>query len=142
MPGSTALRLAGAIAATIALQAAAAEPAAPAPSSSDHYYPVRELDVRPGITKNIEPEYPAAAARRSLSGKVVIRLYIDEKGSVERVQTLRANPPGVFERSAERAFRAAHFTPGMKAGHAVKTKMTIEVSYDSPPPPALHGGAR
>ena len=139
MPGSKPLRLAGAIAAAIALQAAAAEPAAPAPSP---YYPVRELDVRPGITRNIEPQYPEAAARRSLWGKVVFRLYIDEKGSVERVETLRADPPGVFERSAERAFGAAHFTPGMKAGRAVKTKMTIEVRYDSPPPPALPGGAR
>ena len=98
--------------------------------------------MRPGITRNIEPQYPEAAARRSLSGKVVIRLFIDEKGSVERVETLRADPPGVFERSAERAFGAAHFTPGMKAGRAVKTKMTIEVRYDSPPPPALPGGAR
>jgi protein TonB len=135
MPGSVPLRLAGAIAAAIALQAAAA------PASSP-YYPVRELDVRPGVTRNIEPEYPEAAARRSLSGKVVIRLYIDEKGSVERVETLRADPPGVFEQSAERAFRAAHFTPGMKAGRAVKTRMTIEVRYDSPPPPDLHSGAR
>ena len=139
MPGSAALRLAGAIAAAIALHAAAAEPAAPA---SSNYYRLRELDVRPGITKNIEPEYPEAAAHRSLSGKVVIRLYIDEKGSVERVQTLRADPPGYFEQSAERAFRAAHFTPGMKGGHAVKTQMTIEVSYDGPPPPTLPGGAR
>lgn len=139
MPGSAPLRLAGAIAASIALHAAAAEPAAPAAS---RYYPVRELDVRPGITKNIEPEYPAAAARRSLSGKVVIRLYIDEKGSVERVETLRAKPSGYFEQSAERAFRAAHFTPGMKGGRAVKTKMTIEVSYDSPPPPTAPAGAR
>jgi protein TonB len=139
MPGSVPLRLAGAIAAAIALQAAAAEPAAPAHSP---YYPVRELDVRPGITRNIEPQYPEAAARRSLSGKVVIRLYIDEKGSVERVETLRADPPGVFEQSAERAFRAARFTPGMKAGRAVKVRMTIEVRYDSPPPPDLHSGAR
>lgn len=139
MTGSAALRLAGAIAATIALQAAAAEPAA---SASSPYYPVRELDVRPGITKNVKPEYPEAAARRSLSGKVVIRLYIDEKGSVERVEMLRADPPGYFERSAERAFRAAHFTPGMKGGRAVKTKMTIEVSYDSPPPPTLPASAR
>ena len=139
MPGSAPLRLAGAIAASIALHAAAAEPAA-APSS--RYYPVRELDVRPGISRNVEPEYPEAAAHRSLSGKVVIRLYIDEKGSVERVETLRADPPGYFERSAERAFRAARFTPGMKGGRAVKTQMTIEGSSESRPPHALPAAAR
>ena len=127
------LRLAGAIAATIALQAAAAEPA-PSPAPPSHYYAVRELDVRPGITRHVEPAYPEAAARRNLSGKVVIRLYIDSKGRVERVQTLRARPPGYFEQSVEHAFREARFTPGMKDGHAVKTKMTIEVSFDSPQP--------
>ena len=133
-------RLAGAILVSIALQAPAAEPAG-APASS-RYYPTRELDVRPGIRTNVEPEYPEAAARRSLSGKVVIRLYIDEKGVVERVETLRADPAGYFERSAERAFRAARFTPGMKGKRPVKTQMTIEVDFDSPPPPAPATGRR
>jgi TonB family protein len=133
-------RLAGAIVLSIALQAAAAEPAGK--PASPRYYPTRELDVRPGIKTRIEPEYPDAAARRSLSGKVVIRLYIDEKGKVERVETLRADPAGYFERSAEGAFRAARFTPAMKGGRPVKAQMTIEVHFDSPPPPAPAAGRR
>jgi len=139
MTGSAGLRLAGAIAASIALQAAAAEPAPPPSQPASHYYAVRELDVRPAITRHVEPAYPEAAARRNLSGKVVIRLYIDNKGRVERVQTLRARPAGYFEQSVERAFREARFTPGMKGGHAVRTKMTIEVSFDSPPPGPASG---
>ncbi|MGA7986432.1 MAG: energy transducer TonB, partial [Burkholderiales bacterium] len=105
-----------------------------APLPSTHYYRSAELDVRPGIKTHVEPEYPEAAARRGLSGKVVLRLYINENGAVERVETLRARPAGVFERSAEQAFRAARFTPGMKGKHPVKTQMTIEVSFDTPPP--------
>lgn len=125
-------RLAGAIVVSIALQAAAAEPAATPGRTT--YYPTRELDVRPGIRTRVQPEYPEAAARRGLSGKVVLRLYIDEKGIVDRVETLSAQPPGVFERSAERAFSAARFSPGIKNKHPVKTRMTIEVSFDSPAP--------
>src|SRR5512146_2642477 len=125
MPAPGLPRLAGAIVCTIALQAAAAQPV---------YYPARELDVRPGIKTRVDPEYPEAAARRGLSGKVVLRLYIDEKGIVDRVETLSAQPPGVFERSAARAFSAARFSPGMKNRHPVKTRMTIEVSFDSPAP--------
>ena len=140
LSGSALPPLAGAIVLSIALHAAAAEPAGkPAPT---RYYPARELDVRPGIRTHVEPEYPEAAARRSLSGKVVIRLYIDEKGAVERVKTLRAEPPGYFERSAESAFRAARFTPAMKNGRPVKAQMTIEVHFDSPPPPAPAGERR
>lgn len=137
MPRSALPRAAGTIVLSIVLHAAAA--ADPVPS---RYYQTRELDVPPGIKTHLEPVYPDAAARRSLSGKVVIRIYINEEGTVDRVETLRAQPPGYFERSAERAFRAARFTPGMKGNRPVKTQMTIEVSFDSPPPPALPSGSR
>lgn len=132
MPEPILPRLAGAIAVSIALHVAAAEPAA-APARTT-YFPTRALDVRPGIKTRIQPEYPQSAARQGLSGKVVLRLYIDEKGIVERVETLSAQPPGVFERSAERAFSAARFSPGMKNKRPVRTQMTIEVSFDSPKP--------
>jgi periplasmic protein TonB len=139
-PRAVAARLAGALAAALLMCAANAADS-PAPSAGPRYYRTSELDVHPGIKVRIHPEYPAAAARRGLSGKVVIRLYINEKGGVDRVETLRAQPPGVFESSAERAFRAARFAPGMKDKHAVKTQMTIEVNYESPPP-APSGGPR
>ncbi len=141
MPGPRLPRLAGAIVVSIAVHAAAAEPAA-GPARAN-YYPTRELDVRPGIKTRVHPEYPETAARRGLSGKVVLRLYINEKGIVDRVETLRAQPPGMFEHSAERAFSAARFSPGMKNKHPVKTQMTIEVSFDSPTPaPAPGAGWR
>ena len=100
------------------------------------YYATRDLDVRPGIKTHTEPEYPEAAARRSLSGKVLIELYLDETGAVERVAILRADPPGVFEASVKRAFSAARFTPGMKEGRAVPVQMTVEVEFETPRPEA------
>jgi protein TonB len=103
------------------------------------YYRTRELDVRPGIMTHVNPVYPDAAARRFLAGKVVIRLFIDEAGTVERIVTVKAEPPGYFEQSAERAFRAARFTPGMKNGRPVKVQMLLEVSFDSPATPAIPG---
>ncbi len=102
-----------------------------------HYYLTRELDVRPGILTRVEPEYPEAAARRFLSGRVVLRLYIEEDGRVSRVAVLGAEPSGYFEDSASRAFSAARFTPGMKGGRAVRVQMTLEVSFESPPAPEL-----
>lgn len=94
------------------------------------YYRMSELDVRPWIMTRVEPQYPEAAARRSVTGRVRIQLYIDEAGRVERVRTVRAVPPGFFEQSAERAFLAARFTPGMKNGRPVKVRMTLEVSFE------------
>jgi protein TonB len=100
------------------------------------YYASRELDVRPGIRTHTEPEYPEAAARRSLSGRVLIELYIDETGTVERVAILRAEPPGVFDASVKRAFSAARFTPGMKEGRPVPVLMTLEIEFESQRPQA------
>lgn len=99
------------------------------------YYTTRELDVRPGIMVHVNPEYPEAAMRRFLSGTVVVQLYLDESGRVERVVTVRAEPRGYFEQAAERAFRTARFTPGIKGGRPVKVRMQLEVNFDSAPPP-------
>jgi protein TonB len=105
-----------------------------------HYFLTRELDVRPGIMTRTEPEYPEAAARRFLSGRVVVRLYIGEDGGVEKVDVVAAEPPGYFEDAAVRAFLASKFSPGMKNGRPVKVKMTLEVTFDSADAPKLPGG--
>lgn len=105
-----------------------------------HYFLTRELDVRPGIMTRTEPEYPEAAARRFLSGRVVVRLYIGEDGGVEKVDVVSADPPGYFEDAAARAFLAARFSPGMKNGRPVKVQMTLEVNFDSADAPRMPGG--
>lgn len=142
-----------------------AEPAAPSPAAAEpptpraagpaaasgegaprsllpapHYYLTRELDVRPGIMTRTEPEFPEAAARRFLSGRVVVRLYIGEDGEVEKVDVVAAEPPGYFEDAAVRAFLASRFSPGMKNGRPVKVQMTLEVNFDSADAPRMPGG--
>jgi len=107
-------------------------PAPPAVPDSRHY-PANELDVRPGIKVRVNPAYPERAARANLSGKAVLRLYIDANGMVERVEVERATPPGYgFEDSAASAFRGARFSPAMKDGKRVRALMRIEVSFDAP----------
>lgn len=100
-----------------------------AASEAKRYYRTRELDVVPGIMTRTNPEFPDMAR---VSGKVLIRLFIDERGSVEHVAILRAEPPNVFDASARRAFLAARFTPGMKGGVAVKSQLTLQVDYTQP----------
>jgi periplasmic protein TonB len=98
------------------------------------YYTTRELDVRPWIRERVEPEYPEAAYRRFLSGKVVVQLDLDESGRVERAVAVRADPGGYFEEAAEKAFLAARFTPGMKDGRPVKVRLQMEVTFESARP--------
>ena len=114
-------------------QGAAAAPVF-SPLPVQRHYRTSELDVQPGILVRVEPEYPEAAARRFLSGRVVARLMIDETGAVERVAIVGAEPPGYFEESATRAFMAARFTPGMKGGRAVRVQLLLEITFEAPPP--------
>lgn len=93
------------------------------------YYRTSELDVAPGIMTRVDPEYPGLV---HVGGRVTIRLFIDERGNVENVAILRAEPPGYFEASARRAFLAARFTPGMKGGAPVKAQLTLQVDYAHP----------
>lgn len=118
---------------------AAAQAAAGLPLPAARYYRPSELDVRPQIMTRVNPAYPEAAARRFLGGKVVLRLDVDETGKVERARALKAQPSGYFESSAEEAFLAARFTPGLKDGRPVKVQLRLEVSFDSAPPPSLGG---
>jgi TonB family protein len=107
-------------------------PATPAVADSRHY-PSNELDVRPGIMVRVNPAYPERAARENVSGKAVVRLYIDVNGAVERVEVERAAPAGYgFEDAAASAFRSARFSPAMKGGKRVRAEMRIEVSFDAP----------
>lgn len=104
------------------------------------YYLTRELDVRPGIMTRTEPEFPEAAARRFLSGRVVVRLFIGDDGRVEKVDVVTAEPPGYFEEAAVSAFLSSRFSPGLKNGRPVNVQMTLEVIFDIADAPKLPGG--
>lgn len=134
-----AVRPAGASAPSRANETAAPERLAPV-LPAVRYYTTRELDGIPGPLTQIEPAYPESAARRHLGGSVVVRLFIDEGGTVERVVTLRADPPGHFEEAVRQAFGVARFTPGIRKGRPVKAQLTLAVSFEAPPPPLPAGG--
>jgi TonB family protein len=98
---------------------------------AQRYYSVRELDVRPGIMVDVQPEYPAEAA--GTAGRVIVRLFIGEEGGVERLAIQEAEPPGLFEQSVERAFAAARFSPGIKDGRPVKVTLALQVNFEKGP---------
>ena len=62
---------------------------------------------------------------------MVLRLFINEIGGVDRAEILSSTPPGLFDASALDAFAAARYVPGYVAGVAVKSQMTVEVKYRS-----------
>ena len=120
------------IVAAKAVPNAASVPAPPTPADpglppAPDYFAGGRLDPGPRPLEDIDPLYPEEAKQQE--GSVVLRLLIDEAGTVDNVAVVRAYPAGLFERSALEAFGTAKFSPGRMLGVAVKSQITIEVMF-------------
>lgn len=108
---------------------AAVQPAPPEPGlpPAPAYLAGGRLDPGPRPLEDIDPAYPEEAQQQE--GSVVLRLLINEAGTVDNVAIVRAYPVGLFDRSALEAFGKATFSPGKMLGVAVKSQITIEVMF-------------
>ena len=101
----------------------------------DRYYTSFEVDVRAEPLNDPPLVYPARAYQLRVRGKVTLRILINERGSVDNVTVVEAEPRGyLFEAAALEAARALQFSPAMRLGQKVKSQKTLEVvlnPYDS-----------
>jgi outer membrane biosynthesis protein TonB len=119
---------------------ASAEPNAPADSRpfqtnaafsmalQTRYFNVADLDQHPAIINEI-PDNPTELLEYPQGGEIVLRLWINETGQVDKVDAVSSTLPPAFIASAQNAFLHAAFIPGRKQGAAVATLMDIAVSY-------------
>ena len=75
-----------------------------------------------------QPEYPGAAAARRLMGLVVVKVQIDEKGSVIAAADMCKGPPFLSE-AAVAAARKARFTPTTINGRPIKVSGVIRYNF-------------
>lgn len=106
-------------------------PALELPQIEDpEFYPARQLDVLPRPLDDIALRYPESAAAQDLSGRVVLLILIDELGMVVEATVISADPPGMFEDAALESFRNVMFSPALRHGRAVKSRLPVEVNFD------------
>lgn len=99
----------------------------PAPEKK-RYLALPELDVRPQIKTHVMPQYPEGVPQGT-RGRVVLELLIAADGRIDAINVERAEPGGVFEEAAVKAFSKALFSPAMKRGAPVPALLRIEVSF-------------
>jgi TonB family protein len=107
----------------------AAAAGVPLPQPEPYYYRTSELTERPAPLARVQPRFPDGAPE---SGRLKMRLYINETGTVDAIDITEAEPEGVFEQAAAEAFAAARFRPGHKDGNPVKSQISLEVSFGAP----------
>lgn len=77
-------------------------------------------DYRP-IFKEV-PEYPREAVFQKIEGQVVVKFDVTEKGSVDNLSVLEAEPPDVFNESALAAAAKFLYLPKYVEGKPVRVK--------------------
>jgi len=91
------------------------------------YYSARELDVYPAPLAPLVGNLPPAAARSH--GHALLAIMLDATGAVTQVQLLEAEPAGHFDDDGVQAIASTRFTPALKNGRAVKTRIVVRIDY-------------
>ncbi len=74
----------------------------------------------------VAPEYPRAAERRGVEGRVTVLYTVAADGSVATVEIVSATPAGVFDRAALRAVENWRFEPaGGETEHTRELNFTL-----------------
>ncbi len=98
------------------------------PISAPGYYRSDELTKPPRPTSEPKLQIPRSVAR-TVSGKVVLRLWINELGNVDSVEVEDSNLPQTVSKMVAEAFGEVHFSAGELDGRRVRSLMRIEVAY-------------
>lgn len=78
------------------------------------------VDSKPNLVSRSELHFPQIAIDKDiLSGIVEVRMLINRKGEVGKIQILKSNPKGIFDESTLDSLRSWRFNPAMYKGREV-----------------------
>ena len=85
--------------------------------------------VEPEPLERIQPDYPHRAQRRRREARVIVAVYVDERGSVAQAILKLPGEDGFgFNEAALEAARQTRFRPATRDG--IAGKMWTEISYE------------
>lgn len=113
--------------------------AAPIPSVQlplTAYYAIEQVTKRPQPITVAQLDPPEVSPLLA-SGKIIMKLWINEWGGVNDVDVEKSDLPAKFSEAAIAAMKKMKFTPGEFYGRRVAVVTKIEIRYDdfrAPPP--------
>lgn len=93
-------------------------------------YSLAEVERKPRLIRQIDPDYPESARKRGLTGKVTLRIVVDERGNVHNPAVTSADPAGVFDQCVLEAVVRWRFEPARRQGKCVAVVVTVPVRFD------------
>ncbi len=92
--------------------------------------PLTDDVIKPEITKRATPSMPALARQLKTSGQVIVRVLVDENGSVADAKLVNETPKGFgFGKAATDAARDFKYKPARKGNVRVKVWDTIFFTF-------------
>ena len=108
---------------------APAPAAAAAATKEGDFVDLADVDEQPIAMERIKPDYPRVAKMRRSEGTVILRLTIDEKGKVSKVDVLRKASDDLLNDAAVGSAKEWKYRPAMKDGKKVKTNVTEAIPF-------------
>jgi hypothetical protein len=96
------------------------------------YFPAQELDRSAVELAPVPIPFPSDPPGVHYYGKLRLDLFIDESGSVDRVELVDGNVPPAYWQPAAQAWRAARFFPAVRHGRNVKSRKRVELEIAPP----------
>ncbi|MFM9968990.1 MAG: energy transducer TonB [Burkholderiales bacterium] len=98
------------------------------PIAAPAFYSSDQLSKRPMLLGD-DPLDATPPLVLASSGKLMLKLWINDQGQVVQAETEKSNLPQEFALAAAQAFKQARFAPGERGGLPVGSIIRIEVSY-------------
>lgn len=92
------------------------------------YYAARYLHRRPTPLRPIRPDYPPFT--NTLSGRVVLLMFLNQQGGVDSHRLLESTPRGTFDEEVLKSFVNERYAPGLISGYPVKSQLLVEVVFE------------
>jgi hypothetical protein len=101
--------------------------AAGAGSPDTTYYSIRQLDIYPVPAEPLRLPRVASALHGEANVRAVVELHISETGHVDAAKVIEAHSPSHFESELIATFLAVRFTPAVRDGRAVRSRVLVRI---------------
>jgi len=105
----------------------------PQVQSQENYLPIHQVSVPPVFDEKVitaDLIYPPIALRSGIEGRVIVELFVDRTGTVQRVTILREDPQDRgFGEAAVRVFMGRKGTPAYANGEPVSCRYRYPMTF-------------
>jgi protein TonB len=99
----------------------------PPPEEEEPIVPFFALSEKPEVVKQGKIDYPELARKAGIEGRVTVKVLINTKGNVEKVEVVKGHP--MLNDAAIDAAKEWKFKPGKQRDRFVKVWMNIPIDF-------------